>query len=139
MSRSLYYVRHVLGRAESVLCALQAVEKDFVRLEGNVNYQKVKTHCENVVEKLKEEARLLPIGFRYTGKFYLKRPYTNPVEFEEVEGSAYQREDLVSWTIEGDRERGQFYHRAVFKEPNLNSEISRLDAEPVILGEDNKC
>ncbi len=135
-TKSLYYVRHMIGRAESMLTSLKSIEKEFVEKEGQVAYQKVKAHCGNLVDKLKAEAKSLPIGFRYKGTFYIRKAYTTPIAFEKVKGcSAFQREDLISWQIEGAYEQGQCYYRNVFKAPDLNSEITRADAEPVFLKE----
>ena len=133
--RSLYHIKQSLGRAESVLLSLKSIEKEFVEKEGQTAYEKVKEHCGNVVDKLKAEAKASPIGFRYTGTFYIRKPYSISVEYEKIEGSAYQREDLVSWQIENDKSRSQSYFRSIFKAPNMRSEISRADTKPVFIEE----
>ena len=73
----------------------------------------------------------IPIGYRYTGIFYIKKAYTFPPAYEEINGSAFMREDLSSWKIENE-ERFKFsHHRAIFREADDTIPIKREDAKPV--------
>jgi hypothetical protein len=85
-----------------------------------------------LISKLSNEVQSLPIGYRYTGIFYLKKPYVLPATFEKYSGVIFMREDLISWHIESGTERQDYsYHQHIFKEPSTDSELKREDAEPV--------
>ena len=106
-------------------------EKDIIGLSNQVEYDCTIKHYDDLITTLTKELQTLPIGYRYTGTYFLKKPYTIPPEFEEHSGSLYMRENLVSWQIE--KEPGQCenpYYRTAFKQPN-GSPITREEAEPV--------
>ena len=88
-----------------------------------------------MIAKLTEEMQSLPIGYRYVGTIYLKKPYAVPIQFEQIEGSAFMREDLISWQIEPfDSTKKQHYasyFRTIYKRPDLQAEITRADTTPV--------
>jgi hypothetical protein len=85
-----------------------------------------------LISKLSNELQSLPIGYRYTGTFYLKKPYVSSATFEKYSGVIFMREDLISWQIESGKERQDYsYHQHIFKEPSTDSELTREDAEPV--------
>lgn len=109
-------------------------KKDIIRLTDQTEYATIINHYDYLITKLSEELQSLPIGYRYTGKFYLKKPYTLPTVFEEYDGSVYLREDLISWQIDSGLDYKDYsYHRIVFKVPKEGSEfeLKREDAEPV--------
>ena len=106
-------------------------EKEFISLSNEAEYNRTVEHYDQLILALTKEIYELPIGYRYTGTYYLKKPYTIPAEFEEGYGSLYMKENLVSWQIE--KEPGvcdYAYYRAVFKKPN-GAQITKEDAEPV--------
>ena len=75
----------------------------------------------------------MPIGHRYTGTFYLKQAYSVPAQSVKITGSAYMKEDLVSWSLDADdpKMNDYSYHREIFKDKNLKTLIKRDDADPV--------
>jgi hypothetical protein len=110
--------------------------KEFIRLAGEKTYQKSLDFYDDIMAKLKQELQTLPMGRRYSGTFYIRKPYTVPIQFEKIEGSAFIREDLVSWKIEPkDKSKEQFYgyHRVIYKKPDLNTEIKKEEAKLVYL------
>jgi len=110
----------------------KAFEKELIRVSGIDSYQQTVAYYDDVIQKLQEEKYSLPTGHRYTGTFYVKVPYTIPTEFKKVEGSAFMKENLVSWEIEeGDGIPHQAYYRAIFKTPKHDTEIKRADSVPV--------
>ena len=107
------------------------MEKDIISLSNQAEYNRVVEHYDNLIMALTKHIQALPIGYRYTGIYYLKKPYTMPAEFEEGSGSLYMKENLVSWQIE--KEPGvcdYAYYRAVFKKP-YGAQLRKEDAEPV--------
>ena len=104
---------------------------DIISLSSQAEYDRTIAHYEHVIAELNKMLEKCPVGYRYTGKYFLKVAYVMPPQFEEGNGSLFMREDLVSWQVE--KEDGQCeysYHRAVFKEP-YGDRITRADAEPV--------
>ena len=102
-----------------------------VRLEGQKAYDEASQYFDSVIAKLTKEVKSLPVGFRYTGTFYVRKPYTMPTDYRKVDGSAYMREELLSWTVETEEDLRCSYLRAIYKAPNDESELKREDAEPV--------
>lgn len=106
-------------------------KKDIIEFSDQTEYDRTIKHYDDLIATLTKEIQMLPIGYRYTGTYYLKKPYTMPPEFEENIGSLFMRENLVSWQVE--KEPGKYeysYYRAVFKKP-YGVLITREDAEPV--------
>jgi len=106
-------------------------EKDIIPLSNQAEYNRTVEHYDHLILALTKKIQTLPIGYRYTGTYYLKKPYTMPAEFEEGSGSLYMKENLVSWQIE--KEPGvcdYAYYRAVFKKP-YGAQLTKEDAEPV--------
>ena len=102
-----------------------------VRLEGQKTYDEASECFDNAIGKLTKEVKSLPVGFRYTGTFYVRKPYTMPTDYRKIDGSAYMREELISWAVETEEDLRCSYLRAIYKAPNDGSELKREDAEPV--------
>ena len=107
------------------------LKQDFLRLEAEENQQQVLEFYERVIAKLNKELNKIPIGYRYTGVFYIRKSYTFPPAYEQISGSAFMREDLSSWAIENEARFKFSYHREIFREGNDTTPITRDDAEPV--------
>lgn len=107
--------------------------KDYIiSLNYALEYENTVKHFDDLVIKLNSELSKLPIGFRYNGRFFIKNSHPISIEFKEYCGSAYMREDLISWQIENSFDPRNFsYHRNIYKEARENSEIKKEDAEPV--------
>jgi hypothetical protein len=97
------------------------------------SFKKASDYVKSIVAKLEDKKDKLPIGHRYTGTFYLKKPYSIPYESVKIKGSAFMREDLVSWTIESDNEyaKNVYYVRDIFKEKGMKTTLKREDGEAV--------
>ena len=102
-----------------------------MRLGNQEHYDKTKKFYADVIAKLLAEMRSLPLGRRCSGTFYIRKPYSIAIAFQKIEGSAFMREDLVSWQIEGAENRG--YCKMIFKKPDLNFPITKEDAKPVYM------
>ena len=132
--KSRKYVNSLLSSIESLKYKYENAKDDIVRLTSQVEYEQTIKHYDILMAKLSDELRSLPIGYRYTGKFYLKKPYVIPTVFEEHHGVIFMREDLISWQIESGVEPKIYsYIRTIFKEPKEDAafELKREDAEPV--------
>ena len=108
-----------------------SMEKDIILLSSQADYTRSVNHYNYLITALEKELATFPIGYRYTGVYYLKKPYTMPPEFIEGSGSLYMRENLVSWQIEKELGVCEYpYYRAVFKKP-YGDLITKEDAVPV--------
>lgn len=137
MPKCLKYVKEDLKRIIWIKDKCKYLNRELIRLSGEEDYNKTLQYFDNAIAKLETEIKQLPIGYKYVGTFYIKKPYTPTLEFEKIEGSAYQREDLISWTItREDGKEDYAYYQRLFKEPNLEFEITRELAEPVFQKEE---
>ena len=139
MSASRDNIQKVSGNAKYFMRQHESLKEDFIRIEGEKSYERIIKQYKNLIVTLTKEMMALPIGFRYTGEFYLKKPYCSPPELEKHTGVIYMREDLVSWLIEesGQTNLRQTYCRNAYKSDDLKSEILRSDAV-AIFAEDSK-
>ena len=139
MQKSRKYAKEDLNRIDWIREKCKYINRELIRLGGEEKYNQALNYFDKMFAKLEKEVKALPIGYKYEGTFYLKKPYTPTVEFEKVEGSAYQREDLISWTIKREDGKEDYaYYQRLFKEPNLESEITREIAEPVYQSEEKQ-
>ena len=107
-------------------------EKDIKRATSQDEYEQTIKHYDKLIANLTKELMSLPIGYRYTGIFYIKNSYNIPATFSKHDGVVFIREDLVSWQIEKGLERPDpSYHRNIYKEPREGSELKKEDAMPV--------
>lgn len=110
-------------------------KNDFVSLLGEESFNHSIHYYDDLIEKLKIKVNSLPVGFRYTGIFYIKKPYSTEISFEKYEGRLYMREDLVSWKIEEGRKGNEpFLNRFVYREPFVSSSLIKkgdFDVLPV--------
>jgi len=107
-------------------------EKDIKRATSQDEYEQTIKHYDKLIANLTKELMSLPMGYRYTGIFYIKNSYNIPATFIKHEGVVFMREDLVSWQIEKGLERPDpSYHRNIYKEPRDGAELKKEDAKPV--------
>ena len=132
MSNSRKYIDSLISSVKFIKNKYDYIKKEVVRLTGENEYEKTMKHYDKLLSILNQELVSLPIGFRYTGTFYIRNSYTIPATFEKHDGVVYLREDLVSWQIEEGLERPDCgYHRNIFKEPKDGAELTKADATPV--------
>ncbi len=132
MSKSRRFVSDLLSSIKFLKNKYEYAQKEIIRLMSQDEYEQTIKHYDKLIERLNDELLSLPIGYRYKGVFYIKNTYTIPITFEKHEGVIYMREDLVSWQIEQGLERPDYgYHRNIFKQPSIGSELTREDAEPI--------
>ena len=132
MSKSRKHTNAVISNIKFLKYKYENAKSDIIRLTSRAEYEETIKHYDSLIEQLSKELFSLPIGYRYIGKFYLKKPYTFPAVFEEHYGAIYMREDLISWQIESGVEPPNYsYHRTIFKKPEEGFDFKREDAEPV--------
>ena len=119
-----------LDRALSLLVWKKDVS---IRESSEKEYGKAIGYVKSIISKLENKCDKLPIGHRYTGTFYLKKPYTIPYEAIKIKGAAFLREDLVSWTIESNDEYAKNLgcFRSVYKDKKMNTTLQRDDGVAV--------
>ena len=130
--QSRKHIDATVSSIEFVKSRYESVSKDIQRVTSPEEYDQTIKHFDKLISNLNEELKSLPIGYRYTGVFYIKNSYTIPATFEKYDGVVFMREDLISWQIEKGTERPDpSYHRNIYKEPREGCELKREDAEPV--------
>lgn len=132
MNNSRKHIDGLISSVKFIKNKYEYIKKEVVRLTSQDDYEKTIEHYDKLLSMLNQELSSLPIGFRYTGTFYIKNSYTIPATFEKHDGVVYLREDLISWQIEEGLSRPDYgYHRNIFKEPTDGAELKRQDAVPV--------
>jgi hypothetical protein len=121
---TLNQITHLLNYKKKTLIE-QSSEDDFDNALDYVN---------KTIAVIEDKRQKLPIGHRYTGVFYLKKPYTITSEAVKIKGSAFMREDLVSWTIESDDEyvKNIYYVREVYLDKEMTKALKREDCKAVL-------
>ena len=118
-------------RIESLKSKLIDLEKSLIALGSESDYQGTLAFFDRVLTKLKKEIKAMPSGYRYTGVFYIRKPYLMPPVYERHDGSIFQKEDLVSWQIENDGYPEGSYYRSIYKDSEAKEMIEISDAEPI--------
>ena len=118
---------------DRVLNLLNWKKDVFLNESPEKSYDEVVGYVESVMTKLKENVEALPIGHRYTGTFYVKKPYSIPSESVKLKGSAFMSEDLVSWIIDSEDEyaKNLYYVRSIFKDKGMTRLLEREDGDGV--------
>lgn len=132
MRKSHSNIIELLSKIKKIKERYLSIEKDMVSILSNkTEYDNTVAHYDHVIADLETELKNQPIGYRYTGEYYLKKPYVMPAEYMKGSGSLFMRENLSSWQVE--TEPGVYdysYHRAVYKQLD-GPLLTREDAEPV--------
>lgn len=130
--QSRKYIYNTILNIESLKRKYVYTAKHIIRATSQSEYEQTIKHYDKLIENLKKELFLLPIGYRYTGVFYIKNSYNIPTIFTKCDGIVFMREDLISWQIEkGTKRPDPSYHRNIYKKPLDGCELTREDADPV--------
>ena len=127
MKKNRSYITRLLHNLKTIKKSYEEFLKDLSEI---IDTEKVKAEDPfgALLEILNKEQKSLPIGYRYTGPFYMKQTD----QFIKYDGVLFMREYLVSWIIEkGIDHHEPCYHRNIFKEPNDGCKLKKEDAEPV--------
>ncbi|WP_203368834.1 hypothetical protein [Cysteiniphilum marinum] len=108
-------------------------KKTFIEHSSDNDFNNALDYVNKTIAKIEDKRQKLPIGHRYTGVFYLKKPYTIPSEAVKIKGSVFVREDLVMWTIESDDEyvKNVYYVREVYLNKEMTVRLKREDCVEV--------
>ena len=119
-----------------IISNFEYIKDSLIEYSTDKEYNKVLDYVNKMVTKLEVERDKLPIGHRFTGTFYLKKPYTVPSESVKIKGAAFIREDLVMWTIESDDEytKNLYYVRDVYRDKKMTVKLKREDGVEVFDG-----
>ena len=102
-----------------------------IETSGQEAFEAYQAYIESAIEKCKIEIKKLPIGHRYTGKYFVKKPYTSPAEYECIEGSLFMREDLITWQRESKEDDFPVWHKVAYQDLKSRKQITRQDGQPV--------
>ncbi|OIN82977.1 hypothetical protein [Francisella sp. TX07-6608] len=106
----------------------------FISKSSEEQYQLTYKYLQSVLQVTEQDLQKIPIGHKYTGIFYLrKNNYNGTFDILKINGSAFMREDLVSWSLEADDEyiRNICYVRDIYKDKKLKNIIKREDGKPI--------
>ncbi|MCP4278793.1 MAG: hypothetical protein GY776_02160 [Alteromonas sp.] len=127
--KSLTAEIEVLERLQRTLESNKSI---LVDTGGETGYLSSIQYLQTVIATLTKKKLSLPIGYRFTGTFYVRQAYSVPISTRKVEGSAFMREDLVSWIIEEDAEiTNQYYFREIYRDKHMETVIPHEEAQPV--------
>jgi len=114
---------------ERILDLVNYKKDAFVEYSSESELKKLVDYVNKTKTKIEKNRQSLPIGHRYTGTFYLKKPYTVSNEAVKIKGSAFMPEHLVSWKIESDDEYANnlWYVREIFKDKDMKERVKRDD------------
>jgi len=120
---TLRNILHLINHKKPLLIQ-ESSEKDL---------EKVTDYLQSIITKLEDKRQKMPIGYRYTGTFYLKKLFPFPSEVLKIKGSAFVREHLVSWELESEDSYAKSigYVRTVYKDKALQKPLTKDDAVPV--------
>lgn len=140
MDSSRKYMRDVLYSANYLKERNDNLQKEFASVLGEEKFLDISRYYDLLIKGIQQKITAMPIGFRYTGVFYLKKSHVTEIEFERYDGVLFMREDLISWKIEsGGTGNESFYLRSVYREPSLNSPlINKADKGVTPVFEHNK-
>lgn len=132
MKKTHSNISELLTKIKKIKERTLSTEKELVSILSNkAEYDQIIAHYDHVITDLEKELKNQPIGYRYTGDYYLKKPYVMPAEFIKGSGSLFMRENLSSWQVETEPGVCDYsYHRAVYKQLD-GPLLTREDAEPV--------
>ena len=123
--------KHRLDKINDTLCMAKLVFEELGMEDG---YSKIKAILDDARSKQHAIYQKLPVGYRYEGTFFIRKQGTAEFESLKIDGSAYMREDLVSWLIEsskGDVHNPYAYYRDIYKDDKLREPIKREEGAPV--------
>ena len=127
MKKSRSYITRLLYNLKTLKSHYEGILKDIAETI-NIENLKLADPFLELIELLTKEQKSLPIGYRYTGPFYIKQGE----QFTKYDGVLFMRESLVSWIIEkGIGRNDPSYYRNIFKEPKEGCELKKEDAELV--------
>lgn len=93
--QSRKYLYSTISSIEFVRARYEIASKDIQRVTSKEEYDQAIKHFDTLIANLNKELKSLPVGYRYTGIFYIKNSYTIPATFEKHDGVVFMREDLV--------------------------------------------
>ena len=103
---------------------------------GESQAKNMMTTIDNVINQLNSDIEALPIRHEFVGSFYIRKPYTQPMESIKVNGKAIMRESLVSWEVYNDEDKYIGLCREIFKDDRLRHRILREDGVAVFSNDD---
>jgi hypothetical protein len=100
MQKNRKFIKGILENVQELKRRHEYIKNEIVNLSSENKHAEIAEFYNEIIIQLQDELKLLPVGYRYTGEFYLKKPYVIPTEFEKFDGALFMRADLVSWKIE---------------------------------------
>ncbi len=126
-------LREKIYSLNNLLHTVQVMQPTLAEYATESDAQQMVTTIQLAMRRLQAKITDLPLGHRFTGTYYLREPYSNPVRITKIQGSAYLREDLVSWEVEPDGKPSERYgyFRQLYHDPQCQQLLQRDDGERV--------
>ncbi|MDC0535501.1 hypothetical protein OAO18_06795 [Francisellaceae bacterium] len=123
-------------RIERMIHQCNYNKETLVSTLGEYDFQSIIQKFTDSVALLEKEIQSIPIHHEYNGTFYLRKPYTEPLEvIKVINGKIIMREDLVTWKVY--LPDGEYYGlaRLVYKDKELRTSFKREDGHPILENE----
>jgi hypothetical protein len=123
-----------ISAIDRVKTELTRKETQILNISEEGVYREKIDYLTSLIKKCERKKKKLPLGNVFKGTFYINRPYAVPQETIKINGSAYMREDLVTWQLmESDNELTKHLcgPRDIFRDSERRIRITREECEPV--------
>ena len=124
------------SKIDYIKLQLNGVKDAIIERAGGNQFDNIVNTLNETVEQIEDEIKSLPLRHEYKGTFYIRKPYTQPLQSIKVEdGVASMRECLVTWEIRDKDNNYIVATRDIFRDDGLTDRIVREDGVGVF--EDN--
>ena len=124
------------SKIDYIRLQLNGVKDAIIEREGGNQFDNLVNTLHETVEQIEDEIKSLPLRHEYRGTFYIRKPYTQPLQSIKVEeGIAKMREDIATWEV---RDKDNNYivgTRDIFRDGGLTDRIVREDGVAVFVGD----
>ena len=126
------------SRIEYLQFQFDGIRTEISERAGHDEYDRIANTLTNTIKKLDSEIKVLPLRHEYRGTFYIRKPYTQPLQSIKVEdGVASMRECLVTWEVRDKDNNYIVATRDIFRNDGLTDRIVREDGVAVFVGDED--
>lgn len=120
------------SKIDYIRLQLNGVKDAIIERAGGTQFDNIINTLNETVEQIEDEIKSLPLRHEYRGTFYIRKPYTQPLQSIKVEeGIAKMREDIATWEV---RDKDNNYivgTRDIFRDDGLTDCITREEGTAI--------
>ena len=125
------------SKIDYIRLQLNGVKDSIIERAGNAQFDNIVNTLNETVEQIEDEIKTLPLRHEYKGTFYVRKPYSQPLQSIKVgDGIASMRECLVTWEVRDNDNNYIVATRDIFRDDGLTDRIVREDGVGIF--EDNQ-